>query len=222
MKNISPVNDDKDVVTKGYADGTYLPQSGGVVAAEFGGSMANFKGLEVRRTGLIQDHAAYIKFSSNLGDNGFIGMNGSGNFRVVKINDDESASIMLNLNDGRLATSASGQLLAETAIGSANGSITIENLSEYSLAWAYIDGVGATGGHFAVSATIPVAYLGKGNSVKIAGGIPSEMRVTENGVEGVKAVKGYITASMEVSAPDVLKLEISSGTIGNVQIVSVM
>ena len=106
--------------------------------------------------------------------------------------------------------------LYEGALGSSNGSITIENLSNYSLLWVYIDGIGATAGNFATSVEIPVAYLAKGNSLKLAGGIPSSMEVTESGV----GAAGYITA--RITSTNVLKLSISSGTIGNVKIVSIM
>ena len=110
--------------------------------------------------------------------------------------------------------------LYEGALGSSSGSITIENLSNYSLLWVYIDGIGATAGNFATSVEIPVAYLAKGNSLNLAGGIPSVMEVTESGVGAILKVAGYITAS--VSSTNVLNLSISSGTIGNVKIVSIM
>ena len=110
--------------------------------------------------------------------------------------------------------------LYEGALGSSNGSITIENLSNYSLLWVYIDGIGATAGNFATSVEIPVAYLAKGNSLKLAGGIPSSMEVTESGVGAILKVAGYITA--RITSTNVLKLSISSGTIGNVKIVSIM
>ena len=79
---------------------------------------------------------------------------------------------------------------------------------------------GGTGGNFATSVEIPIAYLIKGNSLKLSGGIPSVMEVTESGVGAIKKIAGYITAS--ISSTNVLKLSISSGTIGNVKIVSIM
>ena len=68
---------------------------------------------------------------------------------------------------------------------------------------------------------VPIAYLVKStsNSVQLAGGIPSSAYTTSSGVLAAKNMSGYITAKV---SGNTLSLTISDGTLGSVEVVSLM
>lgn len=115
-------------------------------------------------------------------------------------------------------------LLKDTAginLGHAQSdSITIDNLASYTALWINVAGAVA-GINFITNLIVPVAYLAKStsNRVQLAGGIPSSAYTTSAGVLAAKNMSGYITAKVSGNKLD---LTISDGTIGSVEVISLI
>lgn len=124
--------------------------------------------------------------------------------------------------DGKITTAASGNLLYSGAISIAGGSVTIQDLASYSVVLLQTYGVGANGLSCGITTLIPIAYISKGNSIRLYGGIPSSSYITSDGPQAAKDMGGYITASMTSDSPSILTLEQSVGIIGNIQIYSII
>lgn len=127
--------------------------------------------------------------------------------------------IMLN---GKITTAASGNLLYSGAISTAGGSVTIQELASYSAVLLQTYGVGANGLNCGITTLIPIAYISKGDSIRLYGGIPSSSYITSDGPQAAKGMGGYITASMTSDSSSILTLEQSVGIIGNIQIYSII
>ena len=139
--------------------------------------------------------------------------------RYADITDSTYEPYQPSLIDRCMLKDNTGTILYKGGAAASTASITIENLSKYSLVCAYIDG--ASTKSFRVSCSLPISYLSKGNTVYI-GGIPSSNSSDSSTDEYVKSMNGYIKASMTTDSPDVLNLEVSDGIIGGIQIISVM
>ena len=124
--------------------------------------------------------------------------------------------------DGKITTAASGNLLYSGAISIAGGSVTIQDLASYSVVLLQTYGVGANGLSCGITTLIPIAYISKGNSIRLYGGIPSSSYITSDGPQVAKGMGGYITASMTSDSTSILTLEQSVGIIGNIQIYSII
>ena len=124
--------------------------------------------------------------------------------------------------DGKITTAAGGNLLYSGAISTAGGSVTIQGLADYSAVLLQTYGVGANGLNCGITTLIPIAYISKGNSIRLYGGIPSSSYITSDGPQAAKGMGGYITASMTSDSPSILTLEQSVGIIGNIQIYSII
>ena len=124
--------------------------------------------------------------------------------------------------DGKITTAAGGNLLYSGAISTAGGSVTIQELASYSVVLLQTYGVGANGLNCGITTLIPIAYISKGNSIRLYGGIPSSSYITSSGPQAAKDMGGYITASMTSDSPSILTLEQSVGIIGNIQIYSII
>ena len=124
--------------------------------------------------------------------------------------------------DGKITTAAGGNLLYSGAISTAGGSVTIQGLADYSVVLLQTYGVGANGLSCGITTLIPIAYISKGNSIRLYGGIPSSSYITSSGPQAAKDMGGYITASMTSDSPSILTLEQSVGIIGNIQIYSII
>lgn len=115
-------------------------------------------------------------------------------------------------------------LLKDTAginLGHAqSSSITIDNLSAYTALWVNVSG-GVSGINFQTNLIVPIAYLAKSSSnrVSLAGGIPSSAYTTSEGPLAAKNMDGTITAKV---SGNTLDLTISDGTIGSVEVISLM
>ena len=110
---------------------------------------------------------------------------------------------------------------AGIALGVAQkGGITIDNLSSYTALWVNVSGAVA-GISFMTNLIVPVAHLAKStsNRVQLAGGIPSSAYTTSEGPLAAKNMSGYITAKV---SGNTLDLTISDGTIGSVEVISLM
>ena len=124
--------------------------------------------------------------------------------------------------DGKITTAARGNLLYSGAISIAGGSVTIQDLASYSVVLLQTYGVGANGLSCGITTLIPIAYISKGNSIRLYGGIPSSSYITSDGPQAAKGMGGYITASMTSDSTSILTLEQSVGIIGNIQIYSII
>lgn len=124
--------------------------------------------------------------------------------------------------DGKITTAAGGNLLYDGSISTAGGSVTIQGLADYSIVLLQTYGVGANGLSCGITTLIPIAYISKGNSIRLYGGIPSSSYITSDGPQAAKGMGGYITASMTSDSPSILTLEQSVGIIGNIQIYSII
>ena len=124
--------------------------------------------------------------------------------------------------DGKITTAAGGNLLYDGSISTAGGSVTIQELADYSVVLLQTYGVGANGLSCGITTLIPIAYISKGNSIRLYGGIPSSSYITSSGPQAAKGMGGYITASMTSDSPSILTLEQSVGIIGNIQIYSII
>lgn len=115
-------------------------------------------------------------------------------------------------------------LLKDTAginLGHAQSdSITIDNLSAYTALWVNVTG-NVSGINFKTNLIVPIAYLAKStsNSVQLAGGIPSSAYITSEGPLAAKNMDGTVTAKV---SGNTLDLTISDGTIGSVEVISLM
>ena len=103
---------------------------------------------------------------------------------------------------------------------SQSSSITIDNLSSYTALWVNVAG-GVSGINFTTNLIVPIAYLAKStsNSVQLAGGIPSSAYITSEGVLAAKDMDGTITAKVNGNTLD---LTIGEGTIGSVEVISLI
>lgn len=119
-------------------------------------------------------------------------------------------------------SSSGGNLLYSGAISIAGGSVTIQDLADYSVVLLQTYGVGANGLSCGITTLIPIAYISKGDSIRLYGGIPSSSYITSDGPQAAKDMGGYITASMTSDSPSILTLEQSVGIIGNIQIYSII
>ena len=124
--------------------------------------------------------------------------------------------------DGKITTAAGGNLLYDGSISTAGGSVTIQELADYSVVLLQTYGVEANGLNCGITTLIPIAYISKRNSIRLYGGIPSSAYTTSSGPQAAKGMGGYITASMTSDSPSILTLEQSVGTIGNIQIYSII
>ena len=124
--------------------------------------------------------------------------------------------------DGKITTAAGGNLLYSGSISTAGESVTIQGLADYSIVLLQTYGVGANGLSCGITPLIPIAYISKGNSIRLYGGIPSSSYITSSGPQAAKDMGGYITASMTSDSPSILTLEQSVGIIGNIQIYSII
>ena len=115
-------------------------------------------------------------------------------------------------------------LLKDTAgswLGAAqSSSITIDNLSSYTALWINVAG-NVSGINFQTNLVVPVSYLAKStsNNVQLAGGIPSSAYTTSEGPLAAKNMNGTITAKVNGNT---LNLTIGAGTIGSVEVISLM
>ena len=124
--------------------------------------------------------------------------------------------------DGKITTAAGGNLLYSGSISTAGESVTIQGLADYSIVLLQTYGVGANGLSCGITTLIPIAYISKGNSIRLYGGIPSSSYITSSGPQAAKDMGGYITASMTSDSTSILTLEQSVGIIGNIQIYSII
>ena len=124
--------------------------------------------------------------------------------------------------DGKITTAASGNLLYSGAISIAGGSVTIQDLASYSVVLLQTYGVGANGLSCGITTLIPIAYISKGNRIRLYGGIPSSSYITSSGPQAAKDMGGYITASMPDKNTLELAMDSSGSAIGSVQIYSII
>lgn len=136
--------------------------------------------------------------------------------RYADITDDTYEPYQPSLIDRCLLKDTAGSWLGHAQ----SSSITIDNLSAYTALWVNVSG-GVSGINFTTNLIVPVAYLAKStsNSVKLAGGIPSSAYITSEGVQAAKDMDGTITAKV---SGNTLDLTISNGTIGSVEVISLM
>ena len=137
--------------------------------------------------------------------------------READITDDSYEPYKPSLFDRCLLKDTAGINLGAVTQSS---SITIDNLSSYTALWINVSGAVA-GISFMTNLIVPVAYLAKStsNRVQLAGGIPSSAYTTSEGPLAAKNMSGYITAKVNGNTLD---LTISDGTIGSVEVVSLM
>ena len=237
MKNLSPINESEDVVTKEYVDDSVdkrLPKSGGTMEPDseivipYGttGRAAGLgrNGMRVYTTSNGSAWASGVSFyktdkETSLGTIGAYGHTdtleyyyiGSYQNPVVKITP-----------DGKITTAAGGNLLYSGAISIAGGSVTIQGLADYSAVLLQTYGVGANGLSCGITTLIPIAYISKGNSIRLYGGIPSSSYITSDGPQAAKGMGGYITASMPDNNTLELAMDSSGSAIGSVQIYSII
>ena len=78
-----------------------------------------------------------------------------------------------------------------------------------------------SGINFTTNLIVPIAYLAKSSSnrVPLAGGIPSSAYITSEGVLAAKHMDGTITAKV---SGNTLGLTIGKGTIGAIEVISLM
>jgi len=119
-------------------------------------------------------------------------------------------------------SSSGGNLLYSGAISIAGGSVTIQDLADYSVVLLQTYGVGANGLNCGITTLIPIAYISKGNSIRLYGGIPSSSYITSSGPQAAKGMGGYITASMPDKNTLELAMDSSGSAIGSVQIYSII
>ena len=124
--------------------------------------------------------------------------------------------------DGKITTAAGGNLLYDGSISTAGGSLAIPDLAEYSVVLLQTYGVGANGLSCGITTLIPIAYISKGNSIRLYGGIPSSSYITSSGPQAAKDMGGYITASMPDKNTLELAMDSSGSAIGSVQIYSII
>ena len=124
--------------------------------------------------------------------------------------------------DGKITTAAGGNLLYSGSISTAGESVTIQGLADYSIVLLQTYGVGANGLSCGITTLIPIAYISKGNSIRLYGGIPSSSYITSSGPQAAKDMGGYITASMPDKNTLELAMDSIGSAIGSVQIYSII
>lgn len=136
--------------------------------------------------------------------------------RYADIMDDTYEEYNPSLIDRCLLKDAAGSWLGV----SQSSSITIDNLSAYTALWVNVSG-NVAGINFNTNLIVPIAYLAKStsNSVLLAGGIPSSAYITSDGVQAAKHMDGTIAAKV---SGNTLSLTIGTGTIGSIEVVSLM
>lgn len=136
--------------------------------------------------------------------------------RDAEITDDTYEPYQPSLVERCLLKDTAGINLGHTQ----SDSITIDNLASYTALWINVAGAVA-GINFQTNLIVPVAYLAKStsNSVQLAGGIPSSAYITSEGVLAAKYMDGTIAAKV---SGNTLDLTISNGTIGSVEVISLM
>ncbi len=302
MKNLSQIDEDKDVITKEYGNKNYLPSSGGTVTNDGFAEQLKIN----RTTSLTTNVLSAIDYLVNGARKGLLGFDSDGtlhvrnadNTDVLTIDSAGNATFKVEseinvphsnagrgaalagtgvrlyapntagvawasginfyksdretrfgaigaygspdalkyyyvggdyqnpavkvMPDGKLTSAAGGKLLYSGSIAAIGGSLTIPDLADYSAVLLQTAGVGANGLSCGLTALIPISYIGKGNSVQLYGGIPSSAYATSSGPQATKGIGGYITASMTAGSPTTLTLEQSVGTIGTIQIYSII
>ena len=237
MKNLSPINESEDVVNKEYVDDSVdkrLPKSGGTMEPDseivipYGttGRAAGLgkNGVRVYTTSNGSPWASGVSFyktdkEASLGAIGAYGHTDTLEYYYIGSYQNPAVKIT---PDGKITTAASGNLLYSGAISIAGGSVTIQDLASYSVVLLQTYGVGANGLSCGITTLIPIAYISKGNSIRLYGGIPSSSYITSDGPQAAKGMGGYITASMTSDSTSILTLEQSVGIIGNIQIYSII
>lgn len=136
--------------------------------------------------------------------------------RYADITDDTFEPYQPSLIDRCLLKDTAGAWLGVAQ----SDSITIDNLSAYTALWVNVTG-NVSGINFKTNLIVPIAYLAKStsNSVQLAGGIPSSAYITSSGVQAAKYMDGTITAKV---SGNTLDLTIGTGTIGAIEVVSLM
>ena len=136
--------------------------------------------------------------------------------RYADITDSTYEEYQPNLLDRCLLKDTAGIALGATQ----SGSITIDNLSSYTALWVNVTG-NVSGINFKTNLIVPVAYLAKStsNSVQLAGGIPSSAYITSEDPLAAKNMDGTITAKINGNT---LSLAIGTGTIGSVEVISLI
>ena len=237
MKNLSPINESEDVVNKEYVDDSVdkrLPKSGGTmnpdseIVIPYGatGRAAGLgrNGVRVYTTSNGSPWASGVNFyetdkETSLGAIGAYGRTDTLEYYYIGSYQNPIVKIT---PDGKITTAAGGNLLYDGSISTAGGSLAIPDLAEYSVVLLQTYGVGANGLSCGITTLIPIAYISKGNSIRLYGGIPSSSYITSSGPQAAKGMGGYITASMTSDSPSILTLEQSVGIIGNIQIYSII
>ena len=211
-----PVEPDTDYILSWESDNTYA----GLVYVFMNGNLSQQKLANNKDT-------KYIKFTTN-SNTTFItirlGVATSGNsitysnimLRYADILDDTYEPYQPSLVDRCLLKDTAGINLGHVQ----SSSITIDNLSSYTALWVNVSG-GVSGINFATNLIVPIAYLAKNSSnrVSLAGGIPSSAYVTSEGPVAAKYMDGTITAKV---SGNTLDLTISDGTIGSIEVISLM
>lgn len=211
-----PVEPDTDYILSWESDNTYA----GLVYVFMNGNTSNYKNANNKVS-------KYIKFTTN-SDTTFITIRlavaTSGNsitysnimLRYADILDDTYEPYQPSLIDRCLLKDTAGINLGHAQ----SDSITIDNLSAYTALWVNVSG-GVSGINFTTNLIVPVAYLAKStsNSVQLAGGIPSSAYITSEGVLAAKYMDGTITAKI---SGNTLELTIGKGTIGAIEVISLM
>ena len=136
--------------------------------------------------------------------------------RYADITDSNYEPYQPSLIDRCLLKDTAGEWLGV----SQSSSITIDNLSSYTALWVNVTG-NVSGINFKTNLIVPVAYLAKStsNSVQLAGGIPSSAYITSEDPLAAKNMDGTITAKINGNT---LSLAIGTGTIGSVEVISLI
>ena len=237
MKNLSPINESEDVVNKEYVDDSVdkrLPKSGGTmnpdseIVIPYGatGRAAGLgrNGVRVYTTSNGSPWASGVNFyetdkETSLGAIGAYGRTDTLEYYYIGSYQNPMVKIT---PDGKITTAAGGNLLYDGSISTAGGSLAIPDLAEYSVVLLQTYGVGANGLSCGITTLIPIAYISKGNSIRLYGGIPSSSYITSSGPQAAKDMGGYITASMPDNNTLELAMDSSGSAIGSVQIYSII
>ena len=211
-----PVEPDTDYILSWESDNTYA----GLVYVFLNGNLSQQRLANNKDT-------KYFKFTTN-SDTTFItirlGVATSGNsitysnimLRYADILDDTYEPYQPSLVERCLLKDTAGINLGHAQ----SSSITIDNLSSYTALWVNVTG-NVSGINFATNLIVPVAYLAKStsNRVQLAGGIPSSAYIASGGVLAAKDMNGTVTAKVNGNTLD---LTISDGTIGGIEVISLM
>ena len=211
-----PVEPDTDYILSWESDNTYA----GLVYIFMNGNTSNYKNANNKVS-------KYIKFTTN-SDTTFITIRlavaTSGNsitysnimLRYADILDDTYEPYQPSVLNRCLLKDTAGIVLGVAQ----SSSITIDNLPAYTALWVNVSG-NVSGINFKTNLIVPIAYLAKStsNRVQLAGGIPSSAYITSEGVLAAKHMDGTITAKV---SGNTLNLTIGTGTIGSIEVVSLM